>query len=65
MKLAEIIEVQTTTIGNIERGETDTSVYIIFKIAHFANLPKGYKTLYLFLDSLPVNFFDNFKAFED
>ena len=33
MKLAEIIGVQTTTIGNIERGETDTSVYTIFKIA--------------------------------
>lgn len=33
MKLAEVIGVQTTTIGNIERGETDTSVYTIFKIA--------------------------------
>ncbi len=33
MKLAEIIGVQTTTIGNIERGETDTSVYTLFKIA--------------------------------
>lgn len=33
MKLAEIVGVQTTTIGNIERGETDTSVYTIFKIA--------------------------------
>lgn len=33
MKLAEIIRVQTTTIGNIERGETDTSVYTIYKIA--------------------------------
>ncbi len=33
MKLAEMIGVQTTTIGNIERGETDTSVYTIFKIA--------------------------------
>ncbi len=33
MKLAEMIGVQTTTIGNIERGETDTSVYAIFKIA--------------------------------
>lgn len=33
MKLAEMIGAQTTTVGNIERGETDTSVYTIFKIA--------------------------------
>lgn len=33
MRLAEMIGVQTTTVGNIERGKTDTSVYTIFKIA--------------------------------
>lgn len=38
MKLAEITGVQTTTIGNIERGETDTSVYTIFKIAEALKL---------------------------
>lgn len=32
-ELAAKIKVQTATISNIERGETDTSVYTIFKIA--------------------------------
>lgn len=32
-ELAGKIKVQTATISNIERGETDTSVYTIFKIA--------------------------------
>ncbi len=32
-QLAEKIGVQTATISNIERGETDTSVYTVFKIA--------------------------------
>jgi len=31
--LAHKIKVQTATISNIERGETDTSVYTVYKIA--------------------------------
>lgn len=32
-ELASKVKVQTATISNIERGETDTSVYTIYKIA--------------------------------
>ena len=32
-ELASRIKVQTATISNIERGETDTSVYTVYKIA--------------------------------
>jgi len=32
-QLASSIGVQTATISNIERGVTDTSIYLIFKIA--------------------------------
>lgn len=32
-ELADRVGVQMTTISNIERGATDTSVYTIFKIA--------------------------------
>ena len=32
-ELAAKVKVQTATISNIERGETDTSVYTIYKIA--------------------------------
>lgn len=32
-ELAEKIKVQTATISNIERGETDTSIYTVYKIA--------------------------------
>lgn len=32
-ELASQIGVQTATVSNIERGETDTSVYTVFKIA--------------------------------
>lgn len=32
-ELAAKIKVQTATISNIERGETDTSVYTVYKIA--------------------------------
>lgn len=32
-ELAARIKVQPSTISNIERGETDTSVYTIYKIA--------------------------------
>jgi DNA-binding XRE family transcriptional regulator len=32
-ELASKVRVQTATISNIERGETDTSVYTIHKIA--------------------------------
>ncbi len=31
--LAAKVKVQTATISNIERGETDTSVYTVYKIA--------------------------------
>lgn len=31
--LAHKINVQTATISNIERGETDTSIYTVYKIA--------------------------------
>ncbi len=31
--LAARVKVQTATISNIERGETDTSVYTVYKIA--------------------------------
>jgi len=31
--LAAKIGVQTATISNIERGETDTSIYTVYKIA--------------------------------
>lgn len=31
--LAHKVKVQTATISNIERGETDTSVYTVYKIA--------------------------------
>jgi len=32
-ELAAKVNVQTATISNIERGETDTSVYTVYKIA--------------------------------
>lgn len=32
-ELAAKVKVQTATISNIERGETDTSVYTVYKIA--------------------------------
>ena len=32
-ELASKVKVQTATISNIERGETDTSVYTVHKIA--------------------------------
>ena len=32
-ELASRVKVQAATISNIERGETDTSVYTVFKIA--------------------------------
>jgi len=32
-ELGAKIGVQISTISNIERGETDTSVYVVFKIA--------------------------------
>ncbi len=32
-ELASKVGVQTATISNIERGETDTSVYTIYKLA--------------------------------
>jgi DNA-binding XRE family transcriptional regulator len=31
--LAHKAKIQTTTLSNIERGETDTSVYTVYKIA--------------------------------
>ncbi len=31
--LAARVKVQTATISNIERGETDTSIYTVYKIA--------------------------------
>lgn len=36
--LAAKVGVQTATISNIERGETDTSVYTVFKIAQALKL---------------------------
>ena len=32
-ELAAKVKVKTATISNIERGETDTSVYTVYKIA--------------------------------
>lgn len=32
-ELAAKVKVQTATISNIERGETDTSIYTVYKIA--------------------------------
>ena len=32
-ELAAKVKVQSATISNIERGETDTSVYTVYKIA--------------------------------
>lgn len=37
-ELASKIGVQTATISNIERGETDTSVYTVYKIAEVLRL---------------------------
>ncbi len=37
-ELASKVGVQTATISNIERGETDTSVYTVYKIAQALKL---------------------------
>lgn len=44
--LAAKIGVQTATISNIERGETDTSVYTVYKIAEA--LKMHIKELFIF-----------------
>ena len=44
--LAAKIGVQTATISNIERGETDTSVYTVYKIAEV--LKMHIKDLFIF-----------------
>lgn len=45
-ELAAKIKVQTATISNIERGETDTSVHTIYKIAEVFRL--HIKELFIF-----------------
>lgn len=45
-ELASKVKVQTATISNIERGETDTSVYTIYKIAE--SLKMHIKELFIF-----------------
>jgi len=45
-ELAAKVKVQTATISNIERGETDTSVYTIYKIAEVFRL--HIKELFIF-----------------
>ena len=45
-ELASKVKVQTSTISNIERGETDTSVYTVFKIAEVFKL--HIKELFIF-----------------
>lgn len=44
--LAAKIGVQTATVSNIERGETDTSVYTVYKIAEA--LKMHIKELFIF-----------------
>lgn len=44
--LADKIGVQTATISNIERGETDTSVYTVYKIAEVSRM--HIKELFIF-----------------
>ncbi len=44
--LAAKVKVQTATISNIERGETDTSVYTVYKIAEA--LKMHVKELFIF-----------------
>lgn len=44
--LAAKVKVQTAIISNIERGETDTSVYIVYKIAEA--LKMHVKELFIF-----------------
>jgi len=36
--LAARVKVQAATISNIERGETDTSIYTVFKIAQILKM---------------------------
>lgn len=45
-ELAAEVGVRSATISNIERGETDTSVYTIYKIAQSLNL--HIKELFIF-----------------
>ena len=45
-ELASKVKVQTATISNIERGETDTSIYTIHKIAEA--LKMHIKELFIF-----------------
>lgn len=45
-ELASKTGVQTATISNIERGETDTSVYTVYKIAEALRL--HVKELFIF-----------------
>lgn len=45
-ELAARVKVQTATISNIERGETDTSVYTVYKIAEVFKL--HVKELFIF-----------------
>lgn len=44
--LAARIKVQTATISNIERGETDTSIYTVYKIAEIFKM--HIKELFIF-----------------
>ncbi len=44
--LAAKAKIQTTTLSNIERGETDTSIYTVFKIAEVLKI--HIKELFIF-----------------